>query len=85
VENVGDLAEAAQLVQTLIAVLRGYGLEADDAVHAARIARAALHGFAALENGDGFGIDLDLDESFARLVEVLDRGLPTAGSRGRSR
>jgi AcrR family transcriptional regulator len=76
VENVGETPEAAQLVETLVAVLRGYGLEADDAIHAARIVRAALHGFAALENGDGFGIPLDLDETYARLVTVLDQGLP---------
>jgi AcrR family transcriptional regulator len=76
VANVAGEAAAAQLVDTLIAVLRGYGLEGDEAVHAARIVRAALHGFALLENGDGFGLDLDLDETFGRLVAVLDRGLP---------
>jgi Tetracyclin repressor-like, C-terminal domain len=40
----------------------------------ARIVRAALHGFIALEANEGFGIPLDLDESFARLVSTLDRG-----------
>jgi len=63
----------------VLAVLRGYGLEGDDAVHAARTVRAALHGFAALETGGGFGIPLDLDATFARLVGVLDRGLAGAG------
>ncbi len=29
-----------------------------------------------LENGDGFGMPLDLDDTFARLVAVLDHGLP---------
>jgi AcrR family transcriptional regulator len=76
VANVEGSPAAAQLVDTLVSVLRGYGLEDDDAIHAARIVRAALHGFAALENGDGFGIDLDLDDTFARLVTVLDQGLP---------
>jgi hypothetical protein len=28
-----------------------------------------------LEAGGGFGIKLDLDESFARMVDLLDRGL----------
>ncbi|MFI5039485.1 MAG: TetR-like C-terminal domain-containing protein [Solirubrobacterales bacterium] len=37
--------------------------------------RAALHGFVALETGGGFGIPLDPDDSYARLVDVLDRGL----------
>ena len=72
----GPAAEsAARLVDVVVAVLRGYGLEDDDAIHATRIVRAALHGFAALEAGEGFGIDLSPDETFARLVTVLDRGL----------
>ena len=29
-----------------------------------------------LENGDGFGMPLDLDDTFARLVAALDHGLP---------
>jgi AcrR family transcriptional regulator len=68
-------AAAAHVVDVVLAVLRGYGLEGDDAIHAARIVRSALHGFVALEAGGGFGIDLDLDESYARLVDVLDAGL----------
>jgi hypothetical protein len=59
----------------VLAVQRGYGLEGEDAIHGARIVRSALHGFVALEAGEGFGISLDLDESFARLVATLDRGL----------
>jgi AcrR family transcriptional regulator len=79
VANVEGEAAAARLVETIVAVLRGYGLEDDAAIHAARIVRAALHGFAALENGDGFGLPLELDDTFARLVGVLDRGLPAVG------
>jgi AcrR family transcriptional regulator len=66
---------AARLVEVVLAVLRGYGLDGDEAIHATRIVRAALHGFAALEAGEGFGIDLPPDETFARLVSVLDAGL----------
>jgi AcrR family transcriptional regulator len=73
-------AVANEAVDVLRAVLAGYGLEGDDAIHAARAVRAALHGFAMLEAGGGFGIKLDVDESFARLVELLDRGLLMTGS-----
>ena len=71
-------AAAATLVDAILAVLRGYGLEGEDGVHAARIVRAALHGFVSLEAGEGFRIPLDLDETFARLVAVLDQGLRAA-------
>ena len=63
------------MVDVVRAVLRGYGLEGDDAIHATRGIRSALHGFAALETGWGFGIPLPIDESFDRLVAMLDRGL----------
>jgi AcrR family transcriptional regulator len=68
-------AAASQVVGVVVAVLRGYGLEGDDAVHATRVVRAALHGFVALEGEGGFALPLDLDESFARLVSTLDLGL----------
>jgi len=74
----GDaLAAADLLVDTLIAVLRGYGLEGDEAVHAVRAIRSALPGFVLLETGDGFGLPLDLDETFTRLVAILHRGIAT--------
>jgi AcrR family transcriptional regulator len=76
-----DPADGEAAVAVVLAVLRGYGLEGDEAVHAARIVRVALHGFAALEAGEGFGIQLDLDDTFERLVAVLDAGLTTPRSR----
>lgn len=69
------LAAGSDAVDVLTAVLAGYGLTGDDTIHAARAVRSALHGFAVLEAGGGFGIKLDLDESFARMVDLLDRGL----------
>lgn len=68
-------AAAARAVDALLAVLGGYGLEGDDAIHAARAVRSALHGFVSLEVGGGFGIPVDLDESFDRMVAALARGL----------
>ena len=69
---------AAGAVDVVLAILRGYGLEGDDAIHAARAVRSALHGFVALEAGGGFGIPVDLDESYARMVRALARGLRDA-------
>ena len=69
------LAAAGAAVDVVLAVLRGYGLEGDEAVHATRAIRAALHGFVMLEAVDGFAIELSVDESFRRLVAMLDAGL----------
>ena len=47
----------------------------DDALHAVRALRATVHGFATLEIAGGFGLPLDCDESFRRLVQVLILGM----------
>jgi hypothetical protein len=71
-------AAAAETVEVVLAVLRGWDLDGDDAVHAARTFRSAIHGFVVLEAAGGFGIPLDLDESFDRLVATLAAGLAGA-------
>jgi AcrR family transcriptional regulator len=68
-------AAAAAATAPLFAVLARYGLRDDAAVHAARFVRSALHGFATLEAGGGFGLPQDVDESFARLLADLDAAL----------
>jgi AcrR family transcriptional regulator len=45
-----------------------YDLHGDDAIDAIRAFRSALHGFVALEAGGGFGLKVDIDRSFERLV-----------------
>ena len=71
-------AAGAEAVDVVLAVLRGYGLESGEAIHATRIIRAALHGFVSLEAVGGFGLPLDVDETFARLTHLLDQGLSVA-------
>lgn len=71
-------AAGAEVVGCVAAVLRGYDLADDDAMHAVRIVRAALHGFVTLEATGGFGLPLALDDTFERLVAVLDQGLAAA-------
>jgi AcrR family transcriptional regulator len=73
-----EAAEASRrATDVVLAVLRGYGLSGEDAIHAARTIRVALHGFVSLEAGEGFAIELSLDDSFDRLVAALDRALRT--------
>ncbi len=74
---------AARLTDLMLAVVGGYGLGDDDAVHAVRSVRAALHGFVALERAEGFGLPQDVDTSFEHLLATLDLGLRHRGS-GRS-
>ena len=67
--------EEARSVKVGMAVMASFGLEDEDAVHAVRGLRSVVHGFATLEISGGFGMPLDLDESFSRLVDLFIAGL----------
>ncbi len=75
VDNPEHVAAAAAALEVIEAILRGYRLEGDDAIDAARALRAALHGFVHLEAGGGFGLPVDVDRSYARMVASLDTTL----------
>lgn len=63
-----DVAASQQVVSVVIDVLAGFGLAGEQAIHAARALRAALHGFVSLEAAGGFGLPVDVEESFMYLV-----------------
>jgi len=71
-------AAGAEAVGLIVAVLRGYDLEGEPAIHAVRAIRSALHGFVSLEREGGFGLPINLDESYDNLVTMLDAGLAAA-------
>lgn len=68
-------AAMARAVQIVMTVLASFGLDGDEGLHAVRALRATVHGFATLEVAGGFGLPLDCDESFRRLVQMLIDGL----------
>lgn len=73
-------AAAARTIDTITRALAGYGLAGDELTHAIRLVRTTLHGFVDLERAGGFGMPLDVDETFARAVDQLDRTLAGAAS-----
>jgi 2-keto-3-deoxy-L-rhamnonate aldolase RhmA len=68
-------AAEGRVVQVVLAVVQSFGLTGADAIHAVRGLRSLVHGFASLEASGGFGLPLDCDESFRRLVRIFIRGL----------
>ncbi len=66
---------AAKVVAVVVAVLAAWGLQGDEAVHHVRVIRSGLHGFVTIEADGGFGLPLDLDESFELLLATLVAGL----------
>ncbi len=73
--DVGGRATAEKLLRRYTGVLGELGLEGDDALHATRAVRSAIEGFVMLEQGGAFGMAIDEDESFDRLVTLLADGL----------
>ena len=77
----GDDAHATALaapVQVAARVLRGLDVRESQLIHMARTWRASLHGFVALERSAGFGLPVDIDASFRRMVDVLIAGMAAA-------
>ena len=70
----------AGLLQVSLAALSAFGLAEADALHTVRGLRALVHGFALLEAAGGFGLPIDCDESFSRLLEITIASLQRAQS-----
>jgi AcrR family transcriptional regulator len=63
-----DEAVSTALVALFADCLAGYDLRTDDEIDAIRALRSALHGFVALESSGAFGLPVDIDHSFDRMV-----------------
>lgn len=78
------LAEASEeILATIQAVLVPFGLREREGLHAIRGLRSVVHGFVALEAGGGFGMPIDIDESFDTLMALFLRGLRSAATPSR--
>jgi hypothetical protein len=56
-------------------MLRGYQLDSSQEIHAMRMLRSVVHGFATLEVAGGFQIDTNIDDSFTWIIDFIDHGL----------
>jgi AcrR family transcriptional regulator len=75
------LAPAAERVlASWTALLRGYGLDPGQEIHAIRMLRSSLHGFMALDVAGAFQLDTDTEDTFLWMIDFIDHGLtaPTA-------
>src|SRR5439155_16901321 len=69
------LAASARVIDSIAAVLRGYGVGEAEMVHAIRTIHCTLHGFAALQASNGFQWTGDPDETLDWMIAFIDRGL----------
>lgn len=75
VQDENLVREEERAVKIGTTVMASLGLKGQDAIHALRAFRSTVHGFATLEVAGGFGLPLECDESFRRLVTALSAGL----------
>ncbi|MFG2039462.1 TetR/AcrR family transcriptional regulator [Dactylosporangium sp. NPDC048998] len=64
-------AAAGRFIAVVFAVFKGYDLADDQVVHATRVLRAAMHGFAVLQTEGSFQMAQDVAETHRVLVETM--------------
>lgn len=57
-----------EVVEIMVRALSAYSLSEPDALHAVRMLRSIVHGLVSLEKIGGFGLPLQVDETFRRLL-----------------
>ena len=73
-------ATEGEALGPVLAVLASCGVRGEEeSIHAARGLRSLAHGFATLEEAGGFGVSLDPDESFRKLVCAFAEGVRRFG------
>ncbi|MDR3635541.1 MAG: TetR/AcrR family transcriptional regulator [Isosphaeraceae bacterium] len=68
-------------LHVVLAILKGYGLHGEPALHATRCLHAALRGFVTLELNRGLGLNISVEESFETLLKVLEAGIANIAGR----
>ena len=75
------LTASARVIDSIRAVLSGYGIHPDELDHAIRMLRSTIHGYALLQAANAFHWSNDPDETIAWMIRFVDAGLTTIGDR----
>lgn len=75
------LIAATRVIESLRAVLSGYGIAPEDRDHAIRMLRCLLDGYALLVASDAFQWNADPQRSLAWMIDFVDTGLTAVGRR----
>ncbi len=68
-------AAQTEVVVIAMRMLSGYHMNYEETIHVVRMLRSLVHGFATIESNGGFGMPVDLNETFQRLLNIFLRGL----------
>jgi len=73
------LAATTRWIDSIRAVLSGYGVQPGELDHAVRMLRCMIHGYALLKAADAFQWSNDPDESVVWMIRFVDAGLTAVG------
>ena len=77
-----ELMTAAHEINKFLAeLLLAYRFHTEDALHTIRALRSLAHGFISLEAVGAFGLDLDREESYRRMIATFIQGLEQGAGR----
>ncbi len=75
-DRIPEIREVAgSYLKLVLAVLRGFQLDGESALHVARCIHSALRGFVTLELNDGMGLAIPVDDSFEMMLTLLKAGI----------
>lgn len=74
-------AVSDQILDVLRLVLEPFGLPPDEEINAMRAVRSLMHGFVSLELIGGFGLPVNVDQSFDYLLHLIVAGMGHASDR----
>lgn len=74
------LAASHRVMDTWAAMLHGYHLDPGHEIHAMRMLRSLLHGFAVLETTRSFQVNASTDDSFTWVIDFIHHGLKATPS-----
>jgi AcrR family transcriptional regulator len=75
------LVAGLRVINSIRAVLAGYGIAPAEMDHAIRAVRCIIHGFAVLQAANGFQWSNDPEDSFAWMIRFADAGLRAMGGK----
>ena len=75
------VAASEEIIAILRAVLAPWRLDETRLIHAIRVIRSLTHGFVSLEGAGGFGIPIDLEQSYDYAITLFIEGLDHEAAR----
>ena len=70
------------VINVMMKVLDGYGLDTRQKVHIIRMVRSFLHGFASLESHSGYGSKFSVDDTFEFALTTIIHGISDIKKKG---